>query len=505
MAKYTLERNDGTVYELEGPEGASKEDLVRVLEQKMRPQQPSGGVGPAQSLRELYAGRDAAIEPREFSRTIAGRAGEVFRGIPRGAVGLLETAATGASALLPEGPERAAREMIARTGEAAAAPFQPKPGYEDSISAQFGEAAGSFVPFLAAGPFGLAGRVAARGLGAAAGGGTARERAEQGGATDEERALSTGLGSLVGISEAVVPLRILGNAIGEVPASGILNRLRRAVQAGGEEGLQEAAAEVAQNLIERGVYNPEQGAFTGTGESFGYGAGVGGLAQGLFDLFAPGRGRAPAAPQAEPVKDVLEGGEEELGLGEISPAVAETVAPSPVPPTPTETELTLDDILNEGAQARAARDADTFYPRSDLDREANRARGNIRELEDDLISDLTRVSPTPAETPATLEPALDAELARGAQGQAQRDQEQARRDQEAQAAAQTAATTSPSAGARATKALRRIWLATLPEGVAIMLVGDDGFGGEGRPGGDHGPEARQAHHLCPRPPFLRQL
>jgi hypothetical protein len=148
-------------------------------------------------------------------RTIAGRAGEVFRGIPRGAVGLLETAATGASALLPEGPERAAREMIARVGESAAAPFQPKPGYEDSISAQFGEAAGSFVPFLAAGPFGLAGRVAATGLGAGAGAGTARERAEQGDATPEERAMATGLGSLGGLSEVVVPFRILKNAMGE--------------------------------------------------------------------------------------------------------------------------------------------------------------------------------------------------------------------------------------------------------------------------------------------------
>ena len=259
--------------------------------------------------------------PEPIERTIAGRVGEVFRGIPRGAVGLLETAATGASALLPEGPERAAREMIARVGESAAAPFQPKPGYEDSISAQFGEAAGSFVPFLAAGPFGLAGRVAATGLGAAAGAGTARERAEQGGATDEERAMATGLGSLVGLSEVVVPFRILKNAIGEVPASGVLNRLRRAAQAGGEEGLQEAAAEVAQNLIERGVYNPEQGAFTGTGESFGYGAGVGGLAQGLFDLFAPGRGRAPAAQPAEPAAETQPvepvAPEEDLTTGEV--------------------------------------------------------------------------------------------------------------------------------------------------------------------------------------------
>jgi len=117
------------------------------------------------------------VEPIE--RTVTGRVGEFFRGLPRGAVGLLETAATGASALLPEELETSARERIASIGEAAAAPFQPKPGYEDSISAKFGEAAGSTLPFFAAGPFGLAGRVAATGLGAGAGAGTARERAEQ--------------------------------------------------------------------------------------------------------------------------------------------------------------------------------------------------------------------------------------------------------------------------------------------------------------------------------------
>lgn len=234
--------------------------------------------------------------PKPVERTITGRVGEFFRGIPRGAVGLLETAAVGASALLPEELETAARERIARIGESAAAPFQPKPGYEDSVATKFGEAAGSVIPFFAAGPFGLAGRVAATGLGAAAGAGEARGRAEGGDATQEERALATGLGSLVGLSEVVVPFRILGNAIGNVPAQGVISRLRRAAQAGGEEGLQEAAAGIAQNLIERGVYNPEQGAFTDTGESFGYGAGVGGLAQGLLDLFVPGRGRGVSTP-----------------------------------------------------------------------------------------------------------------------------------------------------------------------------------------------------------------
>jgi hypothetical protein len=299
MAEYTVVASDGKTYRVQGPEGLPEEIVRMDVDRRLRKQL-----------------RDAAPppEPAPIERTMAGRAGEVFRGIPRGAVGLLETAATGASALLPEELEASARERIASIGEAAAAPFQPKPGYEDSISAQFGEAAGSFLPFLAAGPFGLAGRVAATGLGAGAGAGTARERAEQGDATPEERAMATGLGSLVGLSEVVVPFRILGNAIGNVPAQGVLNRLKRAAQAGGEEGLQEAAAEVAQNLIERGVYNPEQGAFVGTGESFGYGAGVGGLAQGLFDLFAPGRGRGVSEPQ--PAEDTVE----QVGTEPVAPA-----------------------------------------------------------------------------------------------------------------------------------------------------------------------------------------
>ena len=78
MAKYILERNDGTAYELEGPEGASKEDLVRVLEQKMRPQQPSGGSA-ADRIRALRASRPAYVPPprestmtEEFMRTLRG-------------------------------------------------------------------------------------------------------------------------------------------------------------------------------------------------------------------------------------------------------------------------------------------------------------------------------------------------------------------------------------------------------------------------------------------------
>jgi hypothetical protein len=147
----------------------------------------------------------------------------------------------------------------------------------------------------------MAGRVAATGVAGAAGAGTARERAEQAGATPEERAKATVLGTAVGLSEVLVPFRILDDAIGGVSAVGIINRGKRALATGGVEGAQEAAAEVAQNLISKGIYDPEQGVFTGTGESFGYGAGVGGLVQGLTDLFVKTRstGGAPA-PAVDP-------------------------------------------------------------------------------------------------------------------------------------------------------------------------------------------------------------
>lgn len=70
--------------------------------------------------------------------------------------------------------------------------------------------------------------------------------------------------------------------------------LGRVGRAAVEEGIQEAVSEVGQNLIQRGVYDPERGVFTGTGESFGMGAGVGGFLQGLGEVVLPGRQRRAA-------------------------------------------------------------------------------------------------------------------------------------------------------------------------------------------------------------------
>ena len=219
--------------------------------------------------------------------------GEFPKGVISGAVGLGETAGLGIAAMLPEGPERAAREAI-RAGAYALKP-QADIGMEDTVSGKFGQAVGSFLPFLAAAPISTP-------LAIAAGAGEASERARRAGATQVERNLALLPGAAIGFSEKFTPNFI--KALGKKDALSTVQRLKRAAASAGVEGAQEAAAEIAQNLVSKGIYDPDQGVFTGSGESAGYGAGVGALVQGLMDLAVPGRSRG-AAPLALPAPDAV--------------------------------------------------------------------------------------------------------------------------------------------------------------------------------------------------------
>ena len=232
------------------------------------------------------------LTPAQFRKlaegpTIAGQAKEFFKGIPSGAVGLLETAGVGAAAMLPEGYEEPTRKFIQEKGAALRKPFAPELGYEETIPRKFGEAVGSTVPFFATGPFGLAGRAAAVGTGAAAGAGEARLAAEEKGVTGDDRALATALGAPVGLLDLIAP---------EIKAGKQL--ITRAAITGGVEGATEAAQKVAQNLIAQGIYNPEQPLFAGAAEEGAYGAGAGALTRFLMDA-ALGR-RARGAPSTQP-------------------------------------------------------------------------------------------------------------------------------------------------------------------------------------------------------------
>ena len=249
------------------------------------------------------------LTPAQFKKvaagpTIGGQVKEAFKGIVPGAIGLLESAGAGASALLPEEYEKPTRKFIEETATATRKPFEAAPGYEDTVGRKFGEAVGSTVPFFAAGPLGVAGRVAAAGMAGAAGAGEARISAEQAGATPEQRATATGLGTVVGFSELLPVFHFIDKLGGDIK-QGAFAVIRRAAATGGAEGAQEAAARVAQNLIAKGVYKPEQSIIEGAGEEGAYGFGVGALIQGLTDMALGRRGsKAPTAPTTPATPDV---------------------------------------------------------------------------------------------------------------------------------------------------------------------------------------------------------
>ena len=334
---------DGSVLRYYVPEGTTPEERTSVY-------------APA-AVQKVAMGIDP-LEPPET--TLGGYVGEVGKGLASGAAGLVESAATGAAFLLPEEQEQAARKAIAEKGAQVQAGLRPDAGYEDTVVRKFAEATGSTLPFIATGAFGGLGALAGRaalgtgvGLGAAAGSGEAAKRAEAAGATEEEISKAAGLGIIPGLGETLVPFAVgksiragmaargLGKALGEAPAGDALSRLRRVAGAAGGEGLQEASAEVAQNLISQGVYDPETGTFTGTGESLGYGAGVGGLLAALAELAIPGRDRGTRATTTDLSP-------EELAALPTAPVISESLP---------DEELTDDQIQVRLAEAAADEEA----------------------------------------------------------------------------------------------------------------------------------------------------
>jgi hypothetical protein len=296
--------------------------------------------------------------------TVLGQVGEAIKGIPAGAVGLVEQAAIGASALLPDDMETGVRETIASTATAARRPFEADPGYEETVGRKLGEAGGSFVPFLATLPFGLPGVAAALGLGVGAGAGEARTRAEQEGATEEQRALATFWGMGPGALELFAPLRILRRIPEGEVVSGT-ERVRRAFIAGGEEGGMEAASAVAQNLIAKGVYKPDQELIEGVGEQASYGAAVGAIAQGLFDLAIPGKQRGAEPSPTQPTEPT------QTQVGVPADAKQLDLFPKeeiPVALTPDESVYAIreESMVDEGRRQQALNDADELRRTFDI-------------------------------------------------------------------------------------------------------------------------------------------
>jgi hypothetical protein len=316
---------------------ATIEDLFAALKEADKAGDVEGATKLAQYISNLGYGPQIEPEKPAPKVGVTDYLKDIPKAVGRGAVGLLETAGIGAAAALPEEYETKAREFI--TGAATPAkeylaPATPEIG--ESIPSKLFAGVGSTAPFFALGPLGLAGRLAATGLGTAAGAGEARTGAELAGATPEERAKATALGAPTGLLDLIAP------NIGPLK-----NLLTTALARGGVEGLTEAAQKVAQNMIAKGIYNPEQDVLAGSGEEGAYGAGVGALTSLLVDLTLGRRAKGPKAgeqPAAPPVSE--------------APAVPEV--PSAVPPAvpPTAGGFSAEDaarLRQEAEQAEVAR------------------------------------------------------------------------------------------------------------------------------------------------------
>lgn len=317
--------------------------------------------------------------------TTLGQVKEFGKGIVPGAVGLVESAAIGASALLPEDMEKSARETIKSVATSAKSPFAASAGYEDSVGRKLGEAVGSTVPFLAAGPLGLAGRLGAVGLGVGAGAGEARTRAEESKATADQRSTATALGIIPGALEVFAPFRILGRLPDAVKAEGVV-LARRALQAGGEEAAQEALSGFAQNLIAQGVYKPEQELIEGLGEQAAYGGATGAMVQGFLDL-AIGR-RARGSAQEEEERATVEARFEASQKAKADAAAAKELKGEA--PTEPETDLFGAPVVREAAPAPQL--GDLYADRAELEQAISTAREeDIAPLQEQMAQLDTRI------------------------------------------------------------------------------------------------------------------
>lgn len=300
MPIYTVEGPDGHEYKIEGPEGATDAQLISVAQNEARKRK-------SEALQQRAKESRAALEAWRPEQTVGGNVKEFFKGIVPGGISLLETAGTGIASLLPEDTEKAAREKIKEIAGIAKSPFAAEEGYENSIGRQLGEGTGSFLPFVPLGPLGMAGRATGVGIGLAAGAGEARERAEEAGATTGQRSAATAAGTIPGGLDAVVDMTL---SVFPGGASKAIGFIKRALISGGVEGGTEAAQQVMQNAIAKGVYDPKQDLVEGSGEQGAYGAGVGVITSLLLDMAMPGRHRGPTpkitgeeekkAPPSEP-------------------------------------------------------------------------------------------------------------------------------------------------------------------------------------------------------------
>ncbi len=183
------------------------------------------------------------------------------------------------------------------------------PPQDDSFWSKFAQGAGSFAAFMAAAipaaATGPAGMAAVGGtFGAAANSGQIYQEALDNGASEDQALDAAGIGRVVGASEIVPVLDILKPLEKTFPElkSKIIAVAGKALRDASEEGLQEGLAQIANNLIASGHYDPERGWDDGVTENALIGFALGGLASGTVGTVTGGAGeRPPPAMDTPPV------------------------------------------------------------------------------------------------------------------------------------------------------------------------------------------------------------
>ena len=245
--------------------------------------------------------------------TALGQVKEFGKQLLPGAGGLLEQAAKGVAGYgadvlqqrfgVGSGAEPVVGGISALTQKYVKEPlgeyFEPAPGYE--VAPKLGQAVGSVLGIAAT--RGL-GRGAPLTTGMGAGAGEQIERSIEAGATPEQRMKASGMGALVGLTEALPVELAFARTMKLMPGS-VMNQglqvVRNAALTGGVEAAQEAAQNFLQNLIAKNVYKPDQELIAGVGEGAAYGAGAGAIFQAALDLTV-GRRAVRAVQKAQEAK-----------------------------------------------------------------------------------------------------------------------------------------------------------------------------------------------------------
>jgi len=314
------------------------------------------------------------IDLFEDQRTTSGQLYESGKGVARGFLGSFATLGEGLGEqadaitnklgfedLIDSGEEN---ELV-RMSRAAQESIQERLGadvaYRDQWLTKFGEGAGSFASFLVPGGglklLGAGNKIAAGVTATQAAGVGAGEQAqrierarEQGIDVSQEQEDSAILwGSGVGLTELAPVHRVLSRitkAASPAFKKGIANKIKGALVSGGVEGVQEVAASIMQDAVERGVYNEELPFNDSLMDDFTVGGAVGAVADLALTAAAGRSGRKrnlqverDLRTSREEAKEVLAGevteGQEQEKLG----------ADTPLPEFVVEDDVTPDELI----------------------------------------------------------------------------------------------------------------------------------------------------------------